>query len=154
MGTSLYNIGIKFQGNPITYDIIHIIHIFAVFIYGGFLITDNLFMSKMKQTLSEEEHTKAREAIMMHVRKVVPNALLVAVASGIYMFTQAFGEISDDGMSQFQVLLSIKAFFGLWLGLRGFNQKFFKINPWLFTSHVFPFILVLIIILLSQLMYI
>jgi hypothetical protein len=107
----------------------------------------------MKQTLSEEESVKAREAIMMHVRKVVPNALLVAVATGIYMFTQVFGEIGEDGMSRFQVLLSIKAFFGLWLGLRGFNQKFFKINPWLFTSHLFPFILVIIIILLSQVMF-
>jgi len=110
-------------------------------------------MTKMKQTLSEEESVKAREAIMMHVRKVVPNALLVAVATGIYMFTQVFGEIGEDGMSRFQVLLSIKAFFGLWLGLRGFNQKFFKINPWLFTSHLFPFILVIIIILLSQVMF-
>jgi hypothetical protein len=107
----------------------------------------------MKQTLSEEESVKAREAIMMHVRKVVPNALLVAVATGIYMFTQVFGESGEDGMSRFQVLLSIKAFFGLWLGLRGFNQKFFKINPWLFTSHLFPFILVIIIILLSQVMF-
>ncbi len=138
---------------PITFEIIHIIHIFAVFIYGGFLFTDNLFMTKMKQTLSEEESIKAREAIMMHVRKVVPNALLIAVATGIYMFTQVFGEIGEDGMSRFQILLSIKAFFGLWLGLRGFNQKFFKINPWLFTSHLFPFILVIIIILLSQIMF-
>lgn len=141
------------QGIPITYEIIHIVHIFAVFIYGGFLITDNLFMAKMKETLSDEEHKKAREAIMMHVRKVVPNALLVAVATGIYMFTQVFGEITDEGLSHFQILLSIKAFFGLWLGIRGFNQKFFKINPWMFTSHLFPFILVVIIILLSQIMY-
>ncbi len=110
-------------------------------------------MARMKETLSDEEHVKAREAIMMHVRKVVPNALLVAVATGIYMFTQVFGEITDEGMSQFQILLSIKAFFGLWLGIRGFNQKFFKINPWMFTSHLFPFILVVIIILLSQIMY-
>jgi len=90
---------------------------------------------------------------MMHVRKVVPNALLLAVATGIYMFTQVFGEIGPDGMSSFQIMLSIKAFFGLWLGIRGFNQKFFKINPWLFKSHLFPFILVIIIISLSQLMY-
>ena len=110
-------------------------------------------MARMKETLSDEEHKKAREAIMMHVRKVVPNALLIAVATGIYMFTQVFGEITDEGLSHFQILLSIKAFFGLWLGIRGFNQKFFKINPWMFTSHLFPFILVVIIILLSQIMY-
>lgn len=108
----------------------------------------------MNQTLSSQETAKAREAIMMHVRKVVPYSLMVAVASGLYMITQVFGQISDDGMSQFQILLSIKAFLASWLGLRGINQKLFKINPWLFKSHFFPFFLVVIIILLSQLMYI
>jgi len=110
-------------------------------------------MAKMKQTLTEDEASKAREAIMMHVRKVVPNALLIAVASGMYMFVEVFGQIGEDGMSYFQTVLSIKAFFGLWLGVRGFNQKFFKINPWLFTSHLFPFFVVLLLILLSQIMY-
>ncbi|RLA81756.1 MAG: hypothetical protein DRG78_08735 [Epsilonproteobacteria bacterium] len=108
----------------------------------------------MNQTLNAEESAKAREAIMMHVRKVVPYALMVAVASGLYMITQVFGEITSDGMSQFQILLSIKAFFASWLGIRGINQKLFKINPWLFKSHFFPFSLVVIIILLSQFMYI
>ncbi|MEA3374338.1 MAG: hypothetical protein U9Q62_11700 [Campylobacterota bacterium] len=153
IATYQYNHVKIFKAVSITYEIIHIIHIFSVFIYGGFLFVDNLFLAKMKQTLSEEEHTKAREAIMMHVRKVVPNALLVAVGTGIYMFTQVFGEISEDGMNSFQLMLSIKAFFGLWLGLRGFNQKFFKINPWLFKSHLFPFALVVVMILLSQIMY-
>ena len=147
---------LKFQkkGYKILYIIIHTIHIFSVFIYGGFLFVDVLFLSKMKQTLLDEEHTKAREAIMMHVRKVVPYALMVAVASGLFMISQVFGEISEDGMSSFQVLLSIKAFFASWLGIRGINQKLFKINPWLFKSHIFPFTLVIIIILLSQFMYI
>ncbi|WP_457747631.1 hypothetical protein [Sulfurimonas sp.] len=110
-------------------------------------------MSKMKQTLTEEEHKKAREAIMMHVRKVVPKALIVAVLSGIYLFTQVFGEISPEGMSSFQIALSLKAFLGLWLGLRGVNQVFFGIQPWVFKSHIFPFVLVVIIILLSQFMF-
>jgi len=135
------------------YTLIHTIHIFSVFIYGGFLFVDILFLSKMKQTLSEEEHTKAREAIMMHVRKVVPYALMVAVASGLYMFFNVFGEIKEDGMSSFQIMLSIKAFLGLWLGFRGINQKLFKIQPWVFKSHFFPFSLVVVIILLSQFMY-
>lgn len=131
----------------------HIIHLFSVFIYGGFLITDNLFLSKMNQTLSPEEAVKAREAIMIHVRKVVPYSLFVAVGTGIYMFIQLFGEIGENGLSSFQIILSIKAFLGLWLGIRGFNQKIFGINPWMFKSHLFPFSLVLIIILLSQVMY-
>ncbi len=107
----------------------------------------------MGQTLSPDEQTKAREAIMIHVRKVVPYALFVAVGTGIYMFTQVFGEIGDEGMNRFQIMLGIKAFLGLWLGLRGFNQKIFGINPWLFKSHLFPFGLVVVMILLSQMMY-
>jgi hypothetical protein len=108
----------------------------------------------MPQTLNEEEHKKAREAIMMHVREVVPYALIVAVISGLYMISQVFGEISQDGMSRFQILLSIKAFLASWLGFRGINQKLFKINPWVFKSHFFPFTFVIFIILLSQFMYI
>ena len=142
-----------FEDIPIIYELIHIIHIYSVFIYGGFLIVDNLFLSKMSKSLSVEEHTKAREAIMMHVRRVVPYALFVAVGSGMYMFVNVFGVVSDEGMSSFQIMLSIKAFLGLWLGLRGFNQKLFGINPWLFKSHLFPFALVIIIILLSQVMH-
>lgn len=110
-------------------------------------------MSKMSQSLDADETAKAREAIMMHVRKVVPWALLVAVASGIYLIRKVFGPIAEDGLSSFQIMLSIKAFFGLWLGIRGFNQKFFKINPFLFTSHIFPFLCVVLIIFLSQIMY-
>jgi hypothetical protein len=110
-------------------------------------------MAKMKQSLTEEEHKKAREAIMMHVRKVVPKALVVAVLSGMYLFTQVFGEIKPEGLSTFQIALSIKAFLGLWLGFRGVNQVFFGIQPWVFKSHLFPFILVVIIILLSQFMF-
>ena len=124
-----------------------------MFIYGGFLFVDILFLSKMPRTLDEDEHKKAREAIMMHVRKVVPKALIVAVITGIYMFFQVFGEVSSNGLSHFQILLAIKAFLGLWLGFRGINQVFFGIQPWVFKSHYFPFSLVVVIILLSQLMY-
>lgn len=108
----------------------------------------------MKQTLNDEDAAKAREAIMKHVRKVVPYSLMVAVASGLYLISQIFGEISSEGMSRFQIILSIKAFLASWLGFRGINQKLFKINPWVFKSHLFPFTFVVIIILLSQLMYI
>ena len=135
-----------------TYMMIHIIHLFSVFIYGGFLFVDNLFLAKMTQDLDEQEHKKAREAIMVHVRKVVPYSLMIAVASGLYMISQVFGEIAPEGLSWFQIMLSIKAFFGLWLGIRGINQKLFGINPWVFKSHIFPFSLVVIILILSQLM--
>ena len=117
------------------------------------MFTDNLFMSKIKTTLNDDEVAQAREAIMIHVRKVVPKALIVAVITGLYLFSQVFGKIEDDGLSYFQLLLSIKAFFGLWLGFRGINQVFFGIQPWVFKSHVFPFSLVIVIILLSQFMY-
>ncbi|MBW6488146.1 MAG: hypothetical protein K0A91_03655 [Sulfurimonas sp.] len=107
----------------------------------------------MSQNLSDKEHKKAREAIMVHVREVVPYALMVAVASGLYLISQIFGKIEGGSLSYFQTLLSIKAFLGIWLGIRGINQKLFKINPWVFKSHFFPFSLVVIIILLSQFMY-
>jgi hypothetical protein len=135
------------------YTLIHTIHIYSVFIYGGFLFVDILFLSKMQQSLNENEYKKAREAIMMHVRKVVPYALMVAVASGLFLFSQIFGKIGPNGFSGFQIVLSIKAFLGLWLGFRGINQKLFGINPWVFKSHFFPFTLVVIIILLSQFMF-
>ncbi|WP_345993623.1 hypothetical protein [Sulfurimonas sp. HSL-1716] len=147
-----YIIKIK-KGSLIVYTIVHTIHLYAIFIYGGFLFVDNLFLSKMPLNLPAEEAKKAKEAIMVHVRKVVPYALMVAVASGLYMFSQIFGEIGSDGLSRFQIMLAIKAFFGLWLGLRGINQKFFGINPWVFKSHIFPLSLVIIMIFLSQFMY-
>jgi hypothetical protein len=117
------------------------------------LFVDVLFLSKMDQTLDTNEYKKAREAIMKHVRKVVPYALMVAVASGLYLITTLFGKIEGNSLSYFQTLLSIKAFLGSWLGLRGINQKLFKIDPWVFKNHLFPFTLVVIIILLSQFMY-
>lgn len=135
------------------YNIVHIIHLYSIFIYGGFLFVDIFFLSKMKQGLSEDEHKKAREAIMVHVRKVVPYALLIAVVSGMFMFYQVFGEITDEGLNRFQSILAFKAFLGMWLGFRGINQKFFGIQPWVFKHHLFPFSLVVIIIFLSQAMY-
>ena len=135
------------------YVIVKLIHLFSVFIYGGFLFTDNLFLSRMKNDLDAEEHTKVREYFMKYVRKVVPKALIVAVLSGSYLITIAFGPISDDGLSNFQILLGMKAFLGAWLGVRGVLQVFFGIQPLVFKSHLFPFILVVIIIALSQIMH-
>jgi hypothetical protein len=134
--------------------IVKTIHLFAVFIYGGFLITDNLFLNKMPRTLDEEEHKKARESFMMYVRKVVPPSLIVAVLTGLYLISQIFGSIGEDGMSRFQMMLSLKAFLGIWLGIRGFAQVYLKIQPLLFKSHLLPFAFVVTIIFLSQFMHI
>jgi hypothetical protein len=134
------------------YFLVHLVHIFSVFIYGGFLITDNLFCSKMQKDLGDEYPT-AREQFMKYVRKVVPKALVVAVISGAILFSYNFGEISDEGLSNFQKVLLLKAFLGGWLGLRGILQVFFGIQPLVFKSHKFPFILVIMIIILSQLMF-
>jgi hypothetical protein len=130
------------------------IHIFAAFIYGGFLITDNLFLTKIKRSFSEEEHKEIRESFMKYVRKVVPPSLIVAVVTGLYLITQVYGPIGPDGLSRFQMLLGLKAFLGIWLGLRGGLQVYFKIQPFVFKSHVLPFAFVLTIIFLSQFMYI
>ena len=135
-----------------TYLFIHLVHIFSVFIYGGFLITDNLFLNRMQKDLGDDYPT-VREYFMKYVRVVVPKALIVAVASGIYLITVNFGPIEQSGLSNFQIVLSIKAFLGGWLGLRGVLQVFFGIQPLVFKSHLFPFTLVIIIIFLSQLMF-
>jgi len=134
--------------------IIKTIHLFAAFIYGGFLITDNLFLNKMPKNLTTEEHKKARESFMMFVRKVVPPSLITAVLTGLYLISQVFGTIGEDGLSTFQMLLSLKAFLGLWLGLRGFMQVYLKVQPLVFKGHQLPFTFVLTIIFLSQFMYI
>ncbi len=135
------------------YDIVHLVHLYSVFIYGGFLFVDNLFLAKMSRQLTEEESAKSREAIMIHVRKVVPYALFTAVVTGAYMFVEVFGKIEGGMLSSFQAVLALKAFIGLWLGLRGFNQKLFGINPFLFKGHRFPFYSVIVIIFLSQAMH-
>ncbi len=136
-----------------TFIIIKTIHLFAAFIYGGFLIVDNLFLVHIKESFSEEEHKNIRESFMKYVRKVVPPSLLVAVGTGLYLISQVFGEVSPDGLSYFQMMLSIKAFLGIWLGIRGGLQVYFKIQPLVFKSHVLPFAFVLTIIFLSQIMY-
>ena len=50
------------------------------------------------------------------------------------------------------MMLSLKAFLGLWLELRGFLQVYMKIQPLVFKSHVLPFAFVITIIFLSQFM--
>ena len=137
-----------------TFVLIKTIHLFAAFIYGGFLIVDNLFLVKIKKSYNEEEHKEIRESFMKYVRKVVPPSLIVAVLTGLYLITQVFGPISAEGLSSFQMLLSLKAFLGIWLGIRGFLQVYMGIQPLVFKSHVLPFSFVITIIFLSQFMYI
>lgn len=137
-----------------TFIIIKTIHLMAAFIYGGFLISDNLFLSRMKKNLTDEEHAKARGTFAPFVRRVVPPSLVVIMVTGLYLISQVFGTISDDGMSRFQIMLSIKAFLGIWLGLRGVLQVYMGIQPLVFKGHELPFVFVLTIMFLSQFMYI
>ena len=138
-----------------TFVLIKTIHLFAAFMYGGFLITDNLYLNKIKKSYNEEEHKEIRESFMKYVRKVVPPSLLIAVLSGLYLITQVYGPIDlEQGLSRFQMLLGLKAFLGIWLGLRGVLQVYFKIQPLVFKGHLLPFTFVITIIFLSQFMYI
>ena len=86
-------------------------------------------------------------------KTIVPKALIVAVISGLYLIHVNFGVIDESGLSNFQIVLSIKAVLGLWLGFRGVLQVFFNIQPFVFKSHKLPFILVVIIVFLSQTMW-
>lgn len=135
------------------YVTIKLIHIFSVFIYGGFLFTDNLFFDRMKKELGLKKYQAVRDTFMFHVRKIVPKSLIAIVLSGLYLLYQNFGVLGDNGLSNFQFLLLFKTFLGLWLGLRGILQVFFNIQPLVFKSHKFAFLLVIIIITLSQVMY-
>jgi len=137
-----------------TYLIIHTIHLFSAFIYGGFLITDNLFCVKIKKEYGEVEHKEIRESFMQQVRKVIPPSLIVAVLTGLYLIAQVFGPIDPGGLSTFQMILSLKAFLGIWLGLRGFLQVYMGIQPFVFKGHILPFAFVITIIFLSQFMWI
>jgi len=136
-----------------TFVLIKTIHLFAAFIYGGFLIVDNLFLVHIKESYTDEESKEIRESFMKYVRKVVPPSLIVAVLTGLYLITQVFGPIAPEGMSSFQMMLSLKAFLGIWLGIRGFAQVYLGIQPLVFKSHVLPFAFVVTIIFLSQFMY-
>ena len=136
-----------------TFVLIKTIHLFAAFIYGGFLIVDNLFLVHIKKSYDVQEHKQIRESFMKYVRKVVPPSLLVAVITGLYLITQVFGTIGEEGMSSFQVMLSLKAFLGVWLGIRGFAQVYLGIQPLVFKSHFLPFTFVVTILFLSQFMY-
>ena len=137
-----------------TFVLIKTIHLFAAFIYGGFLIVDNLFLVHIKKSYTTEEHKEIRESFMKVVRKVVPPSLLVAVLTGLYLITQVFGTIGEEGMNLFQMMLSLKAFLGIWLGIRGFAQVYLGIQPLVFKSHLLPFAFVVTILFLSQFMYV
>ena len=136
-----------------TFIILKTIHLFAAFIYGGFLIVDNLFLVHIKKSYSVDEHKAIRESFMKVVRKVVPPSLIVAVLSGLYLISEVFGTVGASGLTSFQIMLSLKAFLGIWLGLRGFLQVYMGIQPLIFKSHILPFAFVLTIIFLSQVMY-
>ena len=129
------------------------IHLFAAFIYGGFLFTDNLFCTKIERTYGKEKYKEIRESFMKYVRKVVPPSLIVLVLTGMYLFPQVFGPISDSGLTWFQKVMLLKAILGLWLGLRGFLQVYFGIQPFVFKSHRLPLILVVTILILTQIRY-
>lgn len=137
-----------------TFILIKTIHLFAAFIYGGFLIVDNLFLVRIKESYPEDKYKVIRESFMKHVRKVVPPSLIVAVLTGLYLITQVYGTIGEEGLNTFQMILSLKAFLGIWLGLRGFLQVYVGIQPFIFKSHVLPFSFVITIIFLSQFMYV
>lgn len=107
----------------------------------------------MQKSLSPEKYKEVRGYFATFTRELVPKALIVAVVTGLYLFHVNFGTVSTSGWSNFQILLAIKGVLGLWLGLRGVLQVFFGIQPLVFKSHRFPFVLVVVVIVLSQLMF-
>jgi hypothetical protein len=107
----------------------------------------------MQKVLNKEKYDEVRSYFKEFTRAIVPKALVVAVISGLYLVRVNFGSVGELGLSNFQILLAIKALLGLWLGIRGILQVFFGLEPLIFKSHRLPFILVVLIIFLSQLMW-
>ncbi len=107
----------------------------------------------MQKTLSKEKYIEVRQYFAMFTKVLVPKALIVAVITGSYLFAVHIGDISGV-LSNFQILLLIKAVLASWLGTRGVLQVFFGIQPFVFKSHRIPFVLVVLIVLLSQLMFV
>jgi|TARA_R110002050_G_scaffold274803_2_gene419395 hypothetical protein len=107
----------------------------------------------MQKVLSKDKYDEVRGYFKGFTKTLVPKALVVAVISGIYLLYMNFGVIGESGLSNFQILLSIKSILGIWLGLRGVLQVFFGIQPFIFKGHTLPFILVITIVLLSQIMW-
>ena len=99
---------------------------------------------RMQKTLSKEKYIQVRSYFKDFTRAIVPKALVIAVISGLYLIYVNFGTLDESGLSNFQIVLLIKAFFGIWLGLRGILQVFFGIQPFFFKSHVLPFFLVIL----------
>jgi hypothetical protein len=135
------------------YVVVHIVHIFSVFVYVGFLFTDNLILMRMQKTLTKDNYTQVRGYFAMYTKVLVPKALVVAVVSGLYLFYVNIGDVGES-LTNFQILLFVKATLAGWLGVRGVLQVFFAIEPLVFKSHRFPFGLAVVIILLSQLMFV
>ncbi len=125
---------------------------FMLLFMADFYFTDNLILMRMKKTLSEEKYEEVRSYFAKFTRALVPKALILAVLSGSYLFYVYFGS-TENGFSNFQIVLAIKAFLGSWLGLRGILQVFFGIQPFVFKGHALPFVLVIIIVFLSQIMF-
>jgi hypothetical protein len=107
----------------------------------------------MQKVLSKEKYAEVRSYFKDFTKVLVPKALIIAVISGIYLIYTTFGPIKETGLSNFQIILLIKALLGLWLGTRGILQVFFGVQPLIFKSHRLPFILVVLIVLLSQIMW-
>lgn len=106
---------------------------------------------RMQKTLSQKQYSEIRSYFSKFQKEIVPKALIVAVISGLYLIHINFGPIEEYRLSNFQILLGIKALLGLWLGARGILQVFFNIQPFIFKSHKLPFILVIVIVFLYRL---
>ncbi len=46
-----------------TFVLIKTIHLFAAFIYGGFLIVDNLFLVRIQKSFDAKEYKQIRESL-------------------------------------------------------------------------------------------
>lgn len=136
------------------YLLVKLIHLFSVLIYGGFLFTDNLILMRMQKNIVR---TKISRGALLLQRLYESSCTKSSNNSRIEWFIpflcQFWRYPTQSGLTNFQILLLIKAYLGSWLGLRGVLQVFFNVQPFIFKSHKLPFILIIIIVVLSQVMW-
>lgn len=132
--------------------------IFAIF-FIGYIFTDVVVFSVIKQALNEEAELKLKETISKRARKIFPLSVLIIVLSGGFMFSKYIN--SQDGVFQtnLQILLLIKVFFALIIVsgiIYSLSKKFLNKKPHPIMAHFHNIVLFLglIIVILAKLMFV
>lgn len=141
------------------YPIALIIHLVCAIFFIGYVFTDVVVFTAIKQVLDEETELKVKERISTRARKIFPLSVLMIVLSGGFMFSKYIN--SHDGIFQtnLQVLLLIKVLLAFVIVsgiIYSLSRKFLnkKSHPIMAHFHNIVLFLGLIIVVLAKLMFV